>query len=85
MLFQNLRSKLFGRENKENGGGVWVTRQYREIEDMLARERATNRHLQEQLARAQAEVVALTASGEFWLGQVTLQQGRAGCMRRFFP
>lgn len=43
---------------------MWVTRQYREIEDMLARERATNRHLEEQLARARAEVVALTASGE---------------------
>ncbi|KAK4323358.1 hypothetical protein Pmani_005912 [Petrolisthes manimaculis] len=60
---KNLRSKLFGRENKENGGGVWVTRQYRDLEDMLARERATNRHLEEQLARARAEVVALTTSG----------------------
>lgn len=75
MLFQNLRSKLFGRENKENGGGVWVTRQYRELEDMLARERATNRHLEEQLARARAEVVALTASGELWLGLSYIRTG----------
>ncbi|KAK8723357.1 hypothetical protein OTU49_011677 [Cherax quadricarinatus] len=58
---KNFKDKLFGKENKENTG-FSMPHQYRELEDLLARERILNKQLREQLAKARAEIVARTAN-----------------------
>lgn len=50
---KNLKDKWFGKENKENFG-FSMPHQYRELEELLARERATNRRLEKELAKARA-------------------------------
>lgn len=53
LLLQNLKDKWFGKENKENFG-FSMPHQYRELEELLARERSTNRRLEKDLAKARA-------------------------------
>ncbi|KAK7071774.1 hypothetical protein SK128_024513, partial [Halocaridina rubra] len=59
---KNLKSKLFGKENKENTGYV-MPHQYNELEDLLTQERLNNKILQEQIHKARAEIVSLKSSG----------------------
>ncbi|KAG7169946.1 Citron Rho-interacting kinase-like [Homarus americanus] len=59
---KNLKGKLFGgKENKENTS-FSMPHQYRELEDLLVRERMTNKQLEEHLGKARAEIVALRAN-----------------------
>lgn len=64
-LLQNFKEKLFGGKDKENTG-FSMPHQYRELEDLLARERMNGKQIQEQLIKARAEIVALRANGQ-WL------------------
>ncbi|XP_045599128.2 citron rho-interacting kinase [Procambarus clarkii] len=59
---KNFKDKLFGKENKENTG-FSMPHQYRELEDLLARERITSRQLEKQLADAHAEIFVRKANG----------------------
>ncbi|XP_066953798.1 citron rho-interacting kinase-like [Macrobrachium rosenbergii] len=58
---KKMKSKLFGKENKENTGYV-MPHQYHELEDLLVQERSNNRNLHEQITKARAEIVALKSS-----------------------
>ncbi|XP_063605169.1 citron rho-interacting kinase-like [Penaeus indicus] len=59
---KNFKEKLFGGKDKENTG-FSMPHQYRELEDLLARERMNGKQIQEQLIKARAEIVALRANG----------------------
>lgn len=60
---KTLSEKIFGKENKENPGTFTVPHQYRELEDMLAKQQRKTRSVEDQLAKARAEIVALRANG----------------------
>ncbi|XP_042883993.1 citron rho-interacting kinase-like isoform X1 [Penaeus japonicus] len=59
---KNFKEKLFGGKDKENTG-FSMPHQYRELEDLLARERMNGKQIQDQLIKARAEIVALRANG----------------------
>lgn len=56
---QNLKGKLFGGKDSKENLGYSMPHQYRELEELLAQERLTNKQISEQLAKTRAELVAL--------------------------
>lgn len=78
LLFQNLKDKWFGKENKENFG-FSMPHQYRELEELLARERATNRRLEKDLTKARAALKGKYRSGTFHL--LDIQCSISSCLR----
>ncbi|CAL4077327.1 unnamed protein product, partial [Meganyctiphanes norvegica] len=60
---KTLSEKIFGKDNKENASTFTMPHQYRELEDMLAKQQRKTRSVEDQLDKARAEIVALRANG----------------------
>ena len=72
-MLQPLR-RIFGNGRKENVGKYMLAHQYKELEELLAREKSHVKQLSDSLSRAHGEIVSLKAQGKL-IYRVSIKSG----------